>query len=131
MRRSFSGAAHDLAQRASCVAIVTGFCIVDAQPPAAETDGPPGALFLAKSLTTLGVEVVLISDKYGCDALGIGCDHYGLPRSMIYEFPLEDLTPGSEPVLTGVPSAPPSHCPRADLWIEEFLSDGPARGYRI
>ena len=26
---------------AQSVGIVTGFCVVDAQPPAAETDGPP------------------------------------------------------------------------------------------
>lgn len=115
-------AAHDLAQRARCVAIVTGFCIVDAQPPTAETDGPPGALFLASSLAALGVEVVLLTDKYGMDALQVGCDQYGLARSIIREFPLEE----TEIAGSGAATAPnPAESPRADNWIEQFLSDGP------
>jgi D-glutamate cyclase len=104
------------------VAIATGFCIVDAEPPTAETDGPPGALFLASSLAALGVEVVLLTDKYGMDALEVGCDHYGLARSIIREFPLEETGTTGSGAST---SSNPTECPLADRWIEQFLSDGP------
>ncbi|HEY2839771.1 MAG TPA: glutamate cyclase domain-containing protein [Pirellulales bacterium] len=105
-------AACDLAERATSVAIVTGFCIVGAlagsaqspqiQAPAAETDGPPGALLLARSLAALGVEVSLVSDAYGRPLLEAGCDHWGLPRGMIREFPL---------------------APAADFDLRPFLAD--------
>ena len=65
-------AAQDLARAAKAVAIVTGFCIFDADPPAAETDGPPGALFLARALDAIGVRVVLVSDAYGMPLLEAG-----------------------------------------------------------
>ena len=81
-------AARSLAESATRVAIVTGFCIVRADPPAAETDGPPGSLLLARSLIALGANVTLITDGYGRPLLEAGCDHWGLPRGMIQEFPL-------------------------------------------
>lgn len=88
-------AACDLAERATSVAIVTGFCIVGAgassspaTAPAAETDGPPGALLLALALSAIGVEVSLISDCFGRPLLEAGCDHLRLSRAMIREFPL-------------------------------------------
>jgi hypothetical protein len=65
-------ATEDLAATARAVAIVTGFCIVDASPPAAETDGPPGALFLARALNAVGVRVSLISDRFGLPLLAAG-----------------------------------------------------------
>ena len=42
--------------------IVTGFFIPTAEPPAGETDGPLGAVFLARALVPLGVRV--------CDRIG-------------------------------------------------------------
>src|SRR5579872_2004531 len=39
--------------------IVTGFYIPHARPPAGETDGPLGALFLARALVPLGIRIVL------------------------------------------------------------------------
>ena len=44
------------------VAIVTGFYIPTGNPPTAETDGPLGALFLARALTPLGIRVALLTD---------------------------------------------------------------------
>ncbi len=41
-------AALDLANRACKVAIVTGFCAIAGEHVTAETDGPPGALFLRR-----------------------------------------------------------------------------------
>jgi len=42
------------------VMIFTGFTIPNATPPAPETDGPPGALFLAHSLIELGYRPCLL-----------------------------------------------------------------------
>lgn len=71
-------AARDLAERAEAVAIVTGFCVADSEPPVAETDGPPGALYLARALSELGTEVVLISDRFGIPLLELGCELWRL-----------------------------------------------------
>src|SRR5207244_2860758 len=59
------------AERASLV-VVTGFFIPTAEPPAGETDGPPGALFLAQALTPLGVRVTLVTDGFCRPALEAG-----------------------------------------------------------
>lgn len=85
-------AAESLAA-AESVAIVTGFCTLDADPPAAETDGPPGALYLARALLALGVRVQLISDCYGLPLLRVGCRHWNLPATMIVEAPWQPNTP--------------------------------------
>lgn len=45
------------------VGIVTGFFIPTADPPAPETDGPAGAIFLARGLRRLGYWVDLITDE--------------------------------------------------------------------
>jgi D-glutamate cyclase len=52
-------AARSLADSGKHVAIITGFCVAGGGPPAAETDGPPGALYLARTLTALGIDVTL------------------------------------------------------------------------
>lgn len=72
-------AARDIAGRAGEVAIVTGFCIADADPPAAETDGPPGALFLARVLGNLGVTVSVVGDEYSARLLRRGVELLRLP----------------------------------------------------
>jgi len=83
----FADACHNLAQspRAKLL-IVTGFYIADAQPPCGETDGPLGALFLARALQPLGVEVTLATDAFCISALRAGLeecrlqDHVGLVK---------------------------------------------------
>ena len=67
-------AAVHLAQHATSVGIVTGFCIADGSRVAAETDGPPGALFLARAFAALGVDTILISDRFALPLLEVGCD---------------------------------------------------------
>lgn len=57
-----AAAARDLADHAACVGIVTGFFIPRGEPPAAETDGPPGAVLLAQALDAVGIDVWLITD---------------------------------------------------------------------
>ncbi len=56
----------------AALAIVTGFFIPTAQPPAGETDGPLGALFLARALLPLGIPVVLATDAFCARALQAG-----------------------------------------------------------
>src|SRR5262245_56421478 len=64
-------------QRAT-VAIVTGFVIPTVDPPRAETDGPPGALFLARVLHQLGMKVSLVTDRHAAGALKAGVEAAGL-----------------------------------------------------
>jgi hypothetical protein len=69
----FAAACHCLAETENAaVAIVTGFYIPHAQPPAAETDGPLGALLLARALISLGINIRLVTDKYCVPALRAG-----------------------------------------------------------
>lgn len=79
------------------VAIVTGFCVAAARPPAAETDGPLGALALAALLAQLGAEIRFVTDRVGVPLLEAGCDELGLSRASIDEMPLAvefaDTTP--------------------------------------
>ncbi|HET6882978.1 MAG TPA: DUF4392 domain-containing protein [Pirellulales bacterium] len=76
-------AARDLAQSQGAVAIVTGFCVAEADPPAAETDGPPGALFLARAWEAMGRKVVLISDAGALGLLRIGCRLWRLEAELV------------------------------------------------
>jgi hypothetical protein len=100
-------AAEDLAATAKAVAIVTGFCILDADPPAAETDGPPGTLFLARAFDAIGVRVVLVSDAYGMPLLEAGRTALRLDQVELCELPLAD------------------EAGRHD-WIDNFWKSGPA-----
>src|SRR5437588_4225198 len=60
------------------LAVVTGFTIPGTDPPAAETDGPLGALFLARALTPLGIGVALAADGTAVPALAAGLKACGL-----------------------------------------------------
>src|SRR5436190_739490 len=59
-----AGASAHLAEFGRKVAIVTGFFIPGGDPPAAETDGPPGALLLAQTLQRTGIDVVIVTERY-------------------------------------------------------------------
>ena len=69
--------------------VVTGFFIPQAQPPCGETDGPLGALFLARALVPLGVKVVLATDAFCARALEVGLGACGLRKAV----PLVTLPP--------------------------------------
>ncbi len=59
------------------VALITGFYITGGKPPAGETDGPLGAVFLARALSSLGVPVMIMTDGFIRRPLGEGlqvCD---------------------------------------------------------
>jgi hypothetical protein len=81
------GAARDLAKHTKAVGIVTGFCVADVDPPTAETDGPPGALYLARALAALDTDVVLISDRYALPLLDAGRRLWQL-KVELFEVPL-------------------------------------------
>ena len=76
-------AAADLAAHAERVVIVTGFFIPGATPPAAETDGPPGAAFLAAALASLGVHVQLVTDEPCRRVVEIAAREMNLPPSTV------------------------------------------------
>lgn len=84
----YRAAAIDLAQRATGVGIVTGFCARGPDGVTAETDGPPGALFLARALSALGIRVWLISDQYASPLLAAGLRHWRLRSVSLLEMPL-------------------------------------------
>ena len=61
----FHRACESLAQTPHpSLAVLTGFYIATANPPSGETDGPLGALFLARALVPLGFRIVLVTDGF-------------------------------------------------------------------
>ncbi len=66
-RGGLLAAAAALADAAS-VGLITGFYVPAGTPPAAETDGPPGAALLARGLSRAGVAVRLATDAPCADA---------------------------------------------------------------
>ncbi|RPJ06109.1 MAG: DUF4392 domain-containing protein, partial [Deltaproteobacteria bacterium] len=77
------GAVSSLVEKGKKAAIVTGFYVPGGEPPATETDGPPGALILAEGLRHMGMEVLLISDPYSYSALSAGLHILGLTEDEI------------------------------------------------
>jgi hypothetical protein len=75
----FAAACRSIADTPNArLAIVTGFTIPGTDPPTAETDGPLGALFLARALTPLGIGVALAADGTAVPALAAGLKACGL-----------------------------------------------------
>lgn len=85
------GAVTSLVENGRKVMIITGFYIPAGEPPATETDGPPGALILAEGLKDLGMQVCLLSDEYTVPTLKEGLKILNLPEKEIplICFPLE------------------------------------------
>ena len=79
----FAAACRNIAEHpAPVLGVVTGFYIPTATPPAGETDGPLGAIFLARALTPLGAQVVLITDDFCERALHAGLGECGLRKQV-------------------------------------------------
>jgi D-glutamate cyclase len=79
----FRAACHSLADHsAPGLAIVTGFFIPTATPPAGETDGPLGALFLARALVPLGIPVALVTDDFCVRSLEAGLAECSLRKQV-------------------------------------------------
>ncbi len=113
-------AADHLALHATSVGIVTGFCAVAGNHVAAETDGPPGALFLARALTALGIDVSLITDSYALPLLKVGCELWNLSPTILVEFPSEEGSPNSTVRARNDRLADV----RTESWVDEFLATG-------
>jgi hypothetical protein len=86
-----TGAVSSLVEKGKKAVIITGFYVPLGDPPATETDGPPGALTLAEGLSYLGMEVSLLSDEYTLSALKAGLKVLNLSEKEIpiICFPLE------------------------------------------
>lgn len=76
-------AAEELAAYAKSVAIVTGFYIPAASPPAAETDGPLGAALLASTLHCMGIDVRLVTDPLCENVLRTAVLQFDLPDDCV------------------------------------------------
>jgi hypothetical protein len=75
----FAAACRSIAEHPNpCPAIVTGFYIPSADPPANETDGPLGSLFLATALSRLDHKSVIVTDSVLRDILNSTMKRYGL-----------------------------------------------------
>ena len=75
----FEAACRSVATTAHpALAIFTGFCITHADPPCGETDGPLGALFLARALVPLGIRAAVFTDMHSASALEFGLSECGL-----------------------------------------------------
>ncbi|MCI0455867.1 MAG: DUF4392 domain-containing protein [Gemmataceae bacterium] len=91
------------------LAVVTGFYIPHAQPPCGETDGPLGAVFLARALVPLGVRVALVTDGFCRRALEVGLAQCGLTSEVpVWTLPLSD---GDPPLGAGLQTSPQRGAP--------------------
>jgi hypothetical protein len=78
--KMFEGAVGSLIE-GSHIVIVTGFVVKAAK--AGETDGPPGALILAKTLEKMGKKVTLITDPVSGEILKAGIKELDIEASLI------------------------------------------------
>ena len=81
-------AAAHVAEFGRRVVIVTGFFIPAGDPPAAETDGPPGALLLAQTLLALEIDARLLTDSYCFSAVAAAAAISGFPSERLMQSPL-------------------------------------------
>ncbi|MFH1303749.1 MAG: glutamate cyclase domain-containing protein [Planctomycetota bacterium] len=92
-------AAIALTQNSSQVVITTGFYVPSAEIPAAETDGPPGAILLALVLEACGINTSIITDELCAPVVSAAVDASAYPASQF-----EVLSNGQED------------------WVESFFS---------
>lgn len=104
------------------IGIVTGFYVEGPRGPTCETDGPTGALYLARAFMSLGFDVTLIGDALTMRTLEAGCRHLALPPEILLEFPF-DADDASHPARR---SFAPSDSRRSLEWIDTQLGEGRA-----
>ena len=107
-------AAAQLAEFGRSVAIVTGFYIPGGNPPAAETDGPPGAVLLAQALQLIGIDSVIVTDGFCWSALlaAASASDFPIERLLRYPYSLGDFEAGG-------------------VWRREFFSTRPELSHLI
>lgn len=86
-----AGAAAHLAEFGRSVVIATGFFIPRGDPPAAETDGPPGAVLLARALQLAGINSIVVTDSRCLGAVRAAADATGFAVERIVEW----IAPGN------------------------------------
>jgi hypothetical protein len=106
-------AAAHLAEYGESVAIVTGFYIPGGNPPAAETDGPPGALVLAQTLSNLGIEGRVLTDSYCFSAVNAAAVSSGFPTERLIRYPHSTATDANAAATA--------------RWRTEFWREGPGK----
>ena len=74
-------ATQSLVQNSSQVVITTGFYVPSAEIPAAETDGPPGAVLLALVLEACGINTSVVTDELCAPVVSAAVDAYSYPKS--------------------------------------------------
>lgn len=84
-----AAAARHLAEHGREVAIVTGFAVSTANGPVAETDGPPGAVLLAKICAGLGMRVQVLTDEVCGGCLRAAAEFAGLPPGTVVTCPID------------------------------------------
>jgi hypothetical protein len=85
----FAAACRSIAEHPNPgLAVLTGFYIPTASPPAFETDGPPGALFLIRGLPGCGVVTAPFAESATIDAIIAGMRTAGMDTSRVVEFPI-------------------------------------------
>lgn len=80
-------AATDLARNGRRAGIITGFFVPTATPPAAETDGPPGAILLAMTLEAVGMPAVVVTDSWCHSAVQQCARASGFPQESVFAIP--------------------------------------------
>ncbi|MGE5195589.1 MAG: glutamate cyclase domain-containing protein [Deltaproteobacteria bacterium] len=103
--------ATHLARFGKRVSIVTGFFIPAGDPPAAETDGPPGALVLAQTLLALGIDSLIVTDAFCFSALAAAARSAGYPPERLIRYP-DPIEVGSADDATAA-------------WRSDFFERGP------
>jgi hypothetical protein len=93
------------------VGITTGFYIIDCKAP--ETDGPLGALAIAKALVKLGHEVCIITDKYSEEMMRRGIE------ATTWPIPIPNRTTDEEKEKSSSPKIP-------SLFIFPFRPNDPS-----
>ena len=70
VRGNLAGAADSIARHPSpSIAIITGFYLLDGEPPNCETDGPPGAAMLAAGFASVGIPCRIATDLVNAQVL--------------------------------------------------------------
>ena len=106
-------AAAELAASCRHAAIVTGFFIPAADPPAAETDGPPGAVVLAMALQAIGAETTLVTDGNCASAVRATVAAAGGDPTAVAVCPVSGVSVDGRSA--------------ASIWIDDFAQNGPGR----
>ena len=101
--------------------LVTGFFIPRGDPPAAETDGPPGTLLLAQALEAAGIQTRIVTDRYCWNAVVAAAiaSEFSLERLICYPHPPETACRLAEGAGHRELDAP------ARAWRQQFFADCP------